>query len=383
MTTFEPTSVIPKIVLDSLEVKNFRAFKHITVTQLGRVNLITGKNNVGKSSLLEAIWLYANRGFPFYIWELLSMRNESVRAKHVRGRLGSIEEEQISPIKFLFYGRKDVREHLSTIQIGSAKSSNNNLSISVKWYVSEENEDGEDVLKSIKLSDISAAENPVPRIVVKFGEESTYRYTFGSTSSGSLLMGKQHNRKIHCVFVRTNGLTSQEISEFWDNITLTDLQQDVVNAMQILSSDAVGVGLRGNQEAPEERTPIVRMKNLDSPLPLRSIGEGMNRMFAIALALVNAKDGLLLLDEVDIGLHYSVLPDMWRLVFETSRRLNVQVFTTTHSWECIEAFQEAAEEDKQDEGVLIRLQDKGGDVTATVFDERRLAVATREQIEVR
>lgn len=115
---------------------------------------------------------------------------------------------------------------------------------------------------------------------------------------------------------------------------------------------------------------------------MRSLGDGINRLFGMTLALVNTKDGLLLVDEVENGLHYSILPDVWRLIFQTARRLNVQVFATTHSWDCIEAFQRAAEDSPED-GVLVRLQNQDGDVTATVFDERRLAVVTREGIEVR
>jgi hypothetical protein len=66
-----------------------------------------------------------------------------------------------------------------------------------------------------------------------------------------------------------------------------------------------------------------------------------------------------------------------------ARRLNVQVFATTHSWDCIEAFQTAAAESPE-EGVLVKLrQNSKGDVEAIVFDEDELAIITRDQIEVR
>ncbi len=66
-----------------------------------------------------------------------------------------------------------------------------------------------------------------------------------------------------------------------------------------------------------------------------------------------------------------------------ARRLNVQVFATTHSWDCIEAFQKAAQVDIQNEGMHIRLESKKGKIVATLFDEKELGIATREQIEVR
>jgi predicted ATP-dependent endonuclease of OLD family len=71
------------------------------------------------------------------------------------------------------------------------------------------------------------------------------------------------------------------------------------------------------------------------------------------------------------------------LVFEVARRLNIQVFATTHSWDCLTAFQEAAKEDEQDEGVLIRLTEKRGRIVADLFDEGELNIVAREGIEVR
>ena len=109
----------------------------------------------------------------------------------------------------------------------------------------------------------------------------------------------------------------------------------------------------------------------------------MQRVLGISLALVNAKDGILLIDEFENGLHYSVQPDLWRLIFHIANRFNVQVFATTHSWDCIEAFQKAVQEVTESEGLLIRLENRRGNTVATLFDERKLGIAAREQIEVR
>lgn len=109
----------------------------------------------------------------------------------------------------------------------------------------------------------------------------------------------------------------------------------------------------------------------------------MVRAFGIALALVNVSNGILLVDEFESGLHYSVQYDLWRLVISIARRLNVQVFASTHSWDCVEAFQKASQEEKSEEGMLIRLERKEQSIIPTLFNERRLSIATREQIEIR
>jgi len=128
---------------------------------------------------------------------------------------------------------------------------------------------------------------------------------------------------------------------------------------------------------------MIRRRNRRAPEPLRSLGGGINRLFELALSLVNARGGFLLIDEIENGVHYSVQEEIFRFIFDAASRLDVQVFTTTHSWDCIEAFQAAASAHPED-GVLVSLARKAdSDIHAAVFDERDLAIVTQETIEVR
>jgi len=62
----------------------------------------------------------------------------------------------------------------------------------------------------------------------------------------------------------------------------------------------------------------------------------MTHLFHLIFALVNAKDGFLLIDEFENGLHYTVQPKVWELIFKLAKALNVQVFASFfflgHSW---------------------------------------------------
>lgn len=118
------------------------------------------------------------------------------------------------------------------------------------------------------------------------------------------------------------------------------------------------------------------------------MGEGMRRVLQIVLKLVNARDGLLLIDEFENGLHYSVQPKVWTMLFELAEKLNVQVFATTHSWDCIKAFAEVAKANEQVDGVLFHLgrsvrTSNKGQVIATVYDEQTLHDMTQADLEVR
>jgi len=367
------------LMLDSLVIRRFRAFRQLQIPRLGRVNLITGKNNVGKSCVLEALWLYARRGSPSLIWQLLGARDESVRPYT---RAEGDTEEQTLAIKYLFYGRKDVRESFEAIEIGSLNFPKDLLSITVGWYAVQVGEGGRREFVLLQPEEYHTAENPTLGLRIQVGtqEMSVQRLDWYIERR---LTRPPEPKGIQSVFVPADGLDYSQIGSLWDAVALTPLEEDVLASLRIITPEVERVNLVGDQDPGRRRIPTVKIAKQEGPLPLRSLGEGMNRMFGLALALVNAKDGLLLIDEVESGLHYSIQPDLWRLIFQVARRLNVQVFATTHSWDCIAAFQKAAQEDQKDQGLLIRLSEKAGEITATLFDERMLSIATREQIEVR
>lgn len=189
-------------------------------------------------------------------------------------------------------------------------------------------------------------------------------------------------RRIPSCFLGANGLNPYQSEALWNRIIPTPLEDDVINAIGLIAPDVERLVVKPIEEKSLVRVPFVRLKGADHPVTLRSLGDGMNRIFGIALALVNAKEGMLLIDEVENGLHYSVQPDIWRLIFQTASRLNVQVFATTHSFDCIKAFEVAARESAE-EGVLIRLAQKAGRIFVGEFDEHDLGVAVEGQIEVR
>src|SRR2546422_6623584 len=104
-------SAMSTLILNSLEIRGFRGFRHLKIERLGRVNLIVGKNNVGKSSLLEALQIYARRGSPRLIREVLVARDEGKLPP--LGPFITLNFETLLPaLKYLFYGRKDVNSHL-------------------------------------------------------------------------------------------------------------------------------------------------------------------------------------------------------------------------------------------------------------------------------
>src|SRR5947209_5323208 len=153
------------LILNSLEVRNFRAFSDLKIERLGRINLLVGKNNVGKTSLLEAIWLYANRAStPTFIWEIMAARRE-VKQPFVNVR------DMLAALKYLYYGRKDIRQGLQPIQIGPISTSSDTLSITVDWSITETRNGGLQT-RLLESGESYAADSLFPRLTIQAGGET-------------------------------------------------------------------------------------------------------------------------------------------------------------------------------------------------------------------
>ena len=366
-----------ELILDSLQVRGFRTFEALEIPRLGRVNLITGKNNVGKTCLLEALQLYARRGEPAVLRQLLRRREETYYSNTLK------QDEAmnlLSDIKYLFHGRPNVASGTCRLEVGSLSQPANRLALEVESGQLEQRS----LFSTEEMLAAKVSESNVLQFSIRIGE-SPFPVSVPMLPSyfGNRFIPGLSDTGIKHTFIWSRGLSNPQLGYWWDEIALTDREDDVIAALGIIAPGITRVSMVSQHSGNPERTAIIKTRGHTNPLPMRSLGEGMNRMFGLALALATSDGGMLLVDEIETGLHYSVQADMWRVIFATAQRLNVQVFATTHSLDCIRAFEEAAREDKHEEAVLIRLEERGGKVIAIDFDERKLAIATREGIEVR
>lgn len=339
------------LVLDSLTIRGFRSLERLDVERLGRANLLVGRNGSGKSSVLEALKLYATRGAASAFFEILRSRDElfDYRDDEFPRDLQQI----VASVRQLFSGRTE-QHPAGEISIGSQNESE-------------------------RLSILMSKGLDGAALRVKTSKTFTL-VTIRDIARGWRDFGPDFESCPH-QFVSPNGLTPTSIGSLWDAVTLTELEEEVLRAVRIVAPALERVSFIAS--ATGERVSMAKLRNEQRPVPIRSLGDGVTRLLGVALALVSARDGFLLIDEAENGIHFSAQADLWRLIFATAARLNVQVFATTHSWDCIQAFQEAAVSDPNEEAALIRLEAREGITVPTIFSERDLSVVTREQIEVR
>jgi AAA15 family ATPase/GTPase len=377
-------------MLDSLDIKNYRNLKDLRINSLGRVNLVTGKNNTGKSTILEAIAIYATKGDLNLIYQLLGERGEIYRQTEANK---NATESNIRALSSLFTNRKISFDKDDAISIGSIestlfgdeKSIEKSVSLRFVKYFEELQKDNQGgIISRRRIALESEIDKQLANykvgVEIRVGnssftlpldEDRPYRFGFRGLGTNESFQ-----------FIRTRNIDREINGKLWDNITLTEKEQFVIEALKIIEPATERIAFIG--ENPRERTAVIKLSNTPNVLPLRSMGDGLNRILTIILALVNSDNGFLLIDEFENGLHHTVQEQLWNIIFNLAQKLNIQIFVTTHSEDCISGFENILNSpDNSLDGKLIRLDNENGTIKQVEFNASELKIANDNDIEIR
>ena len=378
-----PATPNDSLHLPNLTISGFRGIDHLAVPRLGRVTLLAGKNGVGKTTVLDAARVYAARGHPRALMEVLRGREEFTAVVDDDGG------EVLSPdIAALFFGRNAFQRRSTSI----GPDDNNRLEIEVSRF---------DEIPSTVMSPVDAPLTDFRPAILKVRLQEN-EWFFSSDFLSQLLSRDARLRKtqlplgdqsakwpadIECGSLGPGLPSDADVVRYWDRIALTDRESQPLRGLQLIlgrSVDRIAVvgddTLRGGRPG---RRVILKLPGEPRPVPLKSLGDGAVRLFGVALALANCRDGFLLIDEAENGIHHSVQRDFWNMVLQSAHRDNVQVLATTHSWDCVRGFAHAAAENEDVEGVLVRLERDDGGIRTVEYSESELKVAADQRIEVR
>ena len=371
-------------MLNAFFVSNFRLFNRLDLPQLGRVNLIAGKNGSGKSALLEAIRLYASHAHPSALVDPVLSRKEYWSPKEP----GFDEPTSARVLRHLFCGHQLPKLNGEGIRIGPSKDEHFHLTTAA--YVPLEGgyvqrvptpKEGFQPLTTKDVEKVSDDISFQDRYLILEHKGQT-RPLVNLDRRLKDQTRSSHDRDRYAVqVVRSQAADPNELAAQWDKTVLTNLEAEVIAGLQLIERDIKRLSFVDAEDF-RVRIPMVQHRDSHEPLSLQSFGEGILRLFEILLALANAKNGILSIDELENGLHYKIHPQVWDLIFRLSQKLNVQIFATTHSWDCIRGF-EAAWREHLDAGTFFRLDVKADKVKPTYYDLKVLQDAIIADVEVR
>lgn len=323
-------------MLKSIEMKGYRCFEQYKLGGLSRVNLLVGKNNCGKTALLEAIWLAVSEGEPSVLFQIAERRGEVESLGN--GPNAAAMLKSYKPSYNHFFNGHEIDLGMSFSVCSEQQSGLTNL---VSFTVDDAVDPGlRSELQSYAIADtspgklyllISNSNDASARTAIPLGLGDTRVFYIPSHRQRELANKKTPVAQFTAPeFVRTIALRLK-----WDKVLSDGRKSDVIKAMQILSPDITDIDFLSSDIGYSASGSVLMAFNSGERVPLGTLGDGMRYLLGLAISLVYADGGVLLVDEIDTGLHYSIMGDLWRLVVETAKKRDIQVFATTHSLDCV------------------------------------------------
>ena len=297
---------------ETIKVNKYKKLKCFEINGLNRINIFAGFNNTAKTTFLEAVYLLTQRNDMASQFNLIKKKNKFLSLSPVF--LNAVFQDKIS-IDGVFNGvdisvrmekfdeptvdKKDdyIASYKLTSQIDGTEISN-----LVHTYIHE---------SIIRISD------QVSHLCAS-SFKSPYFYDIEDSVG-------DYNRSLEQKVPSTDGFSQTAIN------LVIDFMKRVEDGI---------VDIRYTEEMDVKRFLVESKYSSERSFDLTTYGEGIQRIFYIALAFASCRNGVILIDEFETAIHFSLLKEFTRLTQELAEIFNVQVFLTSHSRECIEAFVE-------------------------------------------
>ena len=378
-------------MLTSLHVSGFRDLRELEVSRLGPVNLFVGANNSGKTSLLEAVEIFLGRGETRALFAGCARREETLRS----------DRQLLVDVCHLFQGHKlrpgtefSVRGHNGGLRSVHVQVPKERLSETEMRRLGERLERArigrQEVLTGLEVEERGRGEDEILalRVWTEGWEEDVETLLPLNELGGAPYMDYLATRRrfsdgegVTFNFITTAGLDPQQLVRLWDGIVLGAEESMVLDSLRVVEPRIERIAAVSREVS--SGAFVLRMEGSDQRVPLGSMGDGIRRLLALSACLARSANGTVLIDEIDTGLHHTVMAKMWKLVVETALRRKIQVFATTHSMDCVNALAALCEDEPAlRPAVLLHRVEKHRGATV-LYSADELAAAAAAGIEMR
>lgn len=357
-------------MIRGLDIKGFKGFNHLEIPQLTRTTLIGGKNNVGKTSLLEAIFLFFDRLNPQMVTNQFAWRGVNV--------LPLEPETMWAPIFHEF----EMKKQISVSVTSNDKTETMDITFNPDYvspvvHAKKSGPGGQQL-------QIRTDQKPVPSYALDIayktnGTKGTSHLLIGADGLG-LQVDKMQTKKAPAIFIGSRArVNPNEDAARYGQLDIIGKQNDVLKFLKIIEPD-----LKTLSSVTIGNTSMIHGDiGLKRKIPVSYMGEGVSKLLSIILAIANARDGIVLIDEFENGLHYSVMQKIWEVIGMAAREFNCQIIATTHSYECLVSAYNGFSGDFRKDFTYVRLDRIKSETKAKIFDIDMLKVAIDANMEVR
>jgi AAA15 family ATPase/GTPase len=337
-------------LITEIEIKHFKCFEDFKANGFKRVNLIGGKNNVGKTAFMEACYINLNGDENNYIKAILKIIRQRDNF-FVKNHSASLSQF----LKTIFFYQTTLSKPYSKNVIQTINSNLNQTHFIFKEKLAS-------IRIGYTINDRDFDENI---------EVNHFKEMFMNDNDVPFL-----NINNQIKFIRTIGLSDNVIVEHYSALQRIEKESFLDRALKKFDDEIIHFKIINN--SPELNT------KSSGYISLSQFGEGIKHLINIIISIYASQNGYLFIDEIDNGIHYTQLDSLWEIILTLSRTLNCQIFATTHSKECIEAYYSASKKLAEKEiayVILTRL--KSGKIHAGLYDYELLENGIEQDHEVR
>ncbi|NUU99574.1 hypothetical protein XO12_05470 [Marinitoga sp. 1154] len=297
----------------SVTIKNFRLFEQLTINNLKRLNLFVGKNNAGKTAILESIFL------------LTSPKNIQLNLNINAFRGLIVSPANIEYIIQSLFKNMDTKKEIeltATLKNKITKTRKITIIPYQNTNITYQNPSLDTPIQTIKgLKSIS-----------KYDQQEIITYLITHENNFEIKTeGNTFNEEFHGIFLNAQTRNTPGLPQMFSKIIIEKKKKDIIEILKKIDPSIKDLEIGGDGI-------IYCDTGLPKLFPINLMGDGIVKLLSILTAMYNYKNGIVIIDEIENGLHYSSLKSLWSGINEASKKFNVQVFATTHSWECLEAF---------------------------------------------
>lgn len=302
-------------MITNFEIHNFRGIRLLRLEDITSLNLLLGYNNCGKSSVLEALYLFCDPSHPVNDIQIN-------RARHyLRADARSLQ--------YLFYGLDDS----SLIVLDGNMDNGEKRSVEVKYYETERTHSD---LDNLHLTNRDVNKTYGLRNVLRQtinGIEKTYNFKVEPRDDNSAQTFSEKDKKDYANMVSSgymppNSNSLNYIDSFKEIIENKETD-NIVNALREIEPTLIGLNIIDDQ--------IMADIGQQKLIPIQLLGDGIRKLFSIIIFIYQLKGGVAMIDEIDNGLHYKSMPTLWRTIISLAKTYDVQLFITTHNIDSIKA----------------------------------------------
>ena len=319
-----------KHLLKHINIEDYKCFNNFKAEGFARVNLIGGKNNVGKTAFMEAVFI-------------------------------NLYSCDVNTLFTSVYGMTFTRKCLNLIGNILSKEKIIEYFENIKKYSSKSN------IRHVKYQ--------------FFNQNGTKKYQFILDKDEQLINSNDFSYEFKQIknlkFIDNLGLRDSDIKDCYIKVQKKDKEVSLDNYLN--SFDSSIEKFKIFDESPE-----CKLVGKDEYRPLNEFGDGLRHYVSIICALYASSDGTLFVDEIDNGIHYTQLDRLWEIILTLSKEQNVQVFATTHSKECIESYARVAKKlAEKDVTYSIMSRLKNGDLHHAIYDYSLIENSMEQELEIR